>query len=234
MPLSLDTRGVGKVTIVRCNGRIVAGTETEALRSHISGLLRDRKNFVLHLGDVALIDSTGLGTMVRLLTSTRQSRGDLKLCNVPQTVDKVLKITNLTKLFETHDCEESAISAFYQRSAAVEHPSSSGPAIVCIHSSNDVLAYLRELLCRGGYEVHTSTSLHDSMILIRVTRPELILMGPELTASPAAQKAFDTARAKTAVMELGPEFSTLEAGAAAAQLLESIQSHLQSKQPMDS
>src|SRR5271154_4792094 len=133
MPLSFDTRGVGKVTVVRCNGRIVAGTENESLRTHISGMMRDRKNFVLHLGEVALIDSTGLGTMVRLLTSTRQTRGDLKLCNVPQNIDKVLKITNLTKLFETHDSEESAISAFYHRSAAAEQAASPGRPVICIH-----------------------------------------------------------------------------------------------------
>jgi anti-sigma B factor antagonist len=234
MPLSLDTRGVGKVTVVRCNGRIVAGMETESLRTHISGMMRDRRNFVLHLGDVVLIDSTGLGTMVRLLTSTRQSHGDLKLCNVPQTIDKVLKITNLTKLFETHDSEESAISAFYHRSAAVEQTASPGRPVVCIHPNNDVLAYLRELLRRGGYDVHTSTSLRDSMILIRVARPDLILVGPGLTASPAAQQAFDAARTKIAVIDLGPEFSTSEAGEAAAQLLENIQTRLPSQARMDS
>ena len=90
MPLSLNTRAVGDVTIVRCIGRIVAGGETESLREHITGLRQDRSAFVLHLGEVAFIDSSGLGTLVRLLTSTRRGRGDLKLCNVPQAVDKVL------------------------------------------------------------------------------------------------------------------------------------------------
>jgi anti-sigma B factor antagonist len=233
MPLSFDTRGVGKVTIVRCNGRIVAGTENESLRTHISGMMRDRKNFILHLGDVALIDSTGLGTMVRLLTSTRQTHGDLKLCNVPQNIDHVLRITNLTKLFETHESEESAISAFYHRGAAVEQAVAPGRPIVCIHPNNDVLAYLRESLRSGGYDVHSSTSLRDSMILIRVARPDLILMGPGLSGSPSAQQAFDAARAKITVIELGPEFSTLEAGEAAAQLLETMQTRLALKPQLD-
>lgn len=104
--------GSGKVTVVQCSGRIVAGNELEALRAHISGMMRERKDFVLHLGDVAFIDSSGLGTMVRLLTSTRKSHGDLNLCNVPQAIEKLLKMTNLDKLFETHESEESAISPF--------------------------------------------------------------------------------------------------------------------------
>jgi len=229
MPLSLDTRGVGSVTVVKCAGRIVSGQETESLRLHISGMLRDRKDFVLHLGDVAFIDSSGLGTMVRLLTSTRQSHGDLKLCNVPETIDKILKVTNLTRLFDTHASEESAISAFYRRKGAAEQPAPSGPVVLCVEQNNDVLAYLREVLGRGGYEVHTSNSLRDSLILMRVTRPALVLVGPSLGASPAARQAFDAACANVTVMELGNGFSTLEAGDAGVQLLTNIQARLGAK-----
>src|SRR6202140_110101 len=113
MRLSPDTRQVGRVTIVRCNGRIVAGSESESLRSHVSWLLRDRRSIVLHLGDVGFIDSSGLGTIVRTLTSTRQAHGDLKLCNVPEHVRKVLELSHLTKLFDTHESEETAVAAFY-------------------------------------------------------------------------------------------------------------------------
>src|SRR2546425_12552955 len=105
VPLSLDTRGVGDVTIVRCNGRIVAGGETESLRGHISGLLQDRTDIVLHFGEGVFIDSSGLGMLVRLLTSTRRVGGDLKLCNVPQDIHRVLKMTNLIRLFDTHESE---------------------------------------------------------------------------------------------------------------------------------
>jgi anti-anti-sigma factor len=54
--------------------------------------LRDRRAIVLHLGEVGFIDSSGLGTIVRSLTSTRQVHGDLKLCNVPEHVRKVLEL----------------------------------------------------------------------------------------------------------------------------------------------
>lgn len=228
MPLALNTRAVGKVTIVQCSGRIVAGNETESLRVHINGMMRDRKDFVLHLGEVAFIDSSGLGTMVRLLTSTRQSHGDLKLCNLPQVIHKILKTTNLTTLFDTHESEDSAIAAFYRRGSAQEQPAT-GPTVLCVHQDGDVLAYLRELLRRGGYEVHTSSSLRDALILLRVTRPMLLLRGPALTASPATAQNFEAACANLQVVEIGDEFSTLEAGEAATQLLESIQERLQSK-----
>src|SRR5579863_6578953 len=111
MRLSLETREVGRVTIVRCNGRIVAGSESESLRAHVAWLLRDRRSIVLHLGEVGFIDSSGLGTIVRTLTSSRQVRGDLKLCNVPEHVLKVLEMSRLTTLLEAHESEEKAVAA---------------------------------------------------------------------------------------------------------------------------
>src|SRR5579862_6200987 len=229
MPLSLNSRGVGRVTVIACCGRIVAGSETESLRSHITGMMRDRKNFVLHLGEVGFIDSSGLGTMVRLLTSTRQSRGDLKLCNVPQPIEKVLHLTNLDQLFETHDCEESAISAFYQRRAAEDSGATPGPPVLCVDQNTDVLAYLRELLRRGGYDVHTSGSLRDALILMRVTRPVLLVLGPKMSAAPATQQAFTEACCAVPIIELRDDFSTLEAAEATSRLLEEIQEKLAQK-----
>jgi anti-sigma B factor antagonist len=224
--LSLDTRDVGRVTIVQCNGRIVAGGESESLRAHVAWLLRDRRAIVLHLGEVGFIDSSGLGTIVRTLTSTRQAHGDLKLCNVPEHVRKVLELSHLTKLFDTHESEENAIAAFYQPRARAEAPVSSGRSILCIDCNADVLAYLRELLRRSGYDVHTSSHLRDAMILMRVTRFDLLLSGPDVNASPATRQAFQTACASLPVIELGSEFSTLDAGEAGAGLLQQIEARL--------
>jgi anti-sigma B factor antagonist len=220
VPLSLNTRGVGKVTIVRCSGRIASG-ETEVLHTHIVDLLRDRSDIVLHLSAVDFIDSSGLGMLVRLMTSTRSARGDLKLCQVPEAVHKVLKITSLTTLFDIHDSEENAVLAFYRRQATQARPAHTGLTVLCIDQSPNVLAYLRELLGHGGYNVLTSSNLRDGMILLRATRPGLALLGPSPRGAPGAEEAFRSACAAP-VIELGEEFSTLEAGQAATELLEKI------------
>jgi anti-sigma B factor antagonist len=221
VPLSLNTRGVGKVTIVRCSGRIAAG-ETEALHLHVNELLCDRVDIALHLGEVAFIDSSGLGMLVRLLTSTRRAGGDLKLCQLPEIVHKVLKMTSLITLFDTYESEEDAILSFYRRQAVPARTAPAGLTVLCVDQSADVLAYLRELLVRAGYNVLTNNNLRDSLILLRATRPGLTILGPNLTASPATEQAFRSASAASPLLELGEEFSTQEAGQAASGLMEKI------------
>jgi anti-sigma B factor antagonist len=230
--LLLETREVGRVTIVRCKGRLVAGGETEALRAHVAHLLRDRRSIVLHLGEVVFIDSSGLGTMVRTLTSTRQVHGDLKLCDVPEHVRKVLQLSHLTKLFDSHESEDHAVAAFYSKPIRAEQPVSMGQStttrsVLCVDRNVDVVTYIRELLHRAGYDVHTSNNLRDALILMRVSRFDLLLLGADIPASPVAEKSFRDAAAKIPLIELGSDFSTLEAGAAASALLEKIAGQLQ-------
>jgi anti-sigma B factor antagonist len=229
LPLSLDTREVGRVTIVRCQGRIVAGRESDSLREHVAWLLNDRRSIVLHLGEVGFIDSSGLGTMVRALSSTRQARGDMKLCNVPEPVRKVLEMTRLTAVFDLHESEETALAAFYRPGSRAEAPVSTGRSILCLDSNIDVLAYLRELLRRAGYEVQTTDRMSDALLLLRVSRFDLLLVGPDKVASTASPQAFQNACARMPVIELGSEFSTRHAGEAAEELLASIQARLNTK-----
>jgi len=229
MRLSLDTRDIGRVTIVQCSGRIVAGGESESLREHIAWLLRDRRAIVLHLGAVAFVDSSGLGTMVRTLTSTRQVHGDLKLCNVPEHLRKVLELSHLAKLFETHESEENAVAAFYQPRSRSETPVPLGQSVLCVASDADLLAYLRELLRRAGYDVHTTSHVRDAMILMRITRFDFVVLSNDIKASPAALQAFQSACAGIDVIELESDFSTREAGEAGAELLGKIETLLRSK-----
>jgi hypothetical protein len=165
--------------------------------------------------------------MVRTLTSTRQVHGDLKLCDVPEPIRKVLELSHLHKLFDSHESEDHAVAAFYRAPVQAEKPVSTGRSVLCIDRNADVVTYVRELLRRAGYDVHTSNNLRDGLILMRVSRFDLLLVGADLSASPTTEKSFRDACIAVPVMQLGSEFSTLEAGEAASALLQKIAVQLQ-------
>lgn len=226
MPLTLNTRRVGRVTVVHCSGRIIAGLEADSLSKYVSELLDEDSDLVLHFGDVTFVDSSGLGTMVRLLASARRKGGDVKLSQVTREVAHVLKLTNLTQLFPLHDQEEDAIAAFYRQSDVPLQAARTGVRVLCIEHSADVLAYVRELLTRAGFDVLSSTNLPDALILLRATRPKLVVLGPDLKGATGTLQIFEHECSTLPVVKLGHEFATLDAGQAAADLLQNIHAKL--------
>ena len=230
MPLTVDSRIVGDFAILRCSGRIVVGAEADTLRQNINDLDSDLTHVVLDLSEVTFIDSSGLGTLVRLMSSLRARGGDLRLCNVPEVVSKVLKLTNLNRLFEMHSTEVDAIAAFYEKSTPVA-ATGSGLRLVCVDSSPDLLAFLREVLQRSGYHALIANNFYDALILLRAAPPKVLVLGPTLDLKRAGHTAetFRDAAKSVLVLELGLDFSLQDAGAAATQLISRLESLLQSQ-----
>jgi CheY-like chemotaxis protein len=122
-------------------------------------------------------------------------------------------MSHLAQLFETHKSEETAVAAFYRPGARAETPARSRRSVLCLDRNSDLLAYLRELLRGAGHDVHTSNHQGDALLLMRVSRFDLLLMGADLAQT--ATLGIQSARAKLPVIELSSEFSTLDAGEAA-------------------
>jgi anti-anti-sigma factor len=216
---------VGEALVVKCSGRIVAGDETQALHDHLKEATQETSDVVLHLGEVAFIDSSGLGMLVRLMTYTRSRGGDLKLCAVPETILRTLRMTNLSTVFETYASETEAITASYQRrrpsQSETVHPSRT---VLCFEESADVLAYLRELLRHAGYRVLTTSMLHDAKILLKATRPNLIIVGPRTVPlrEKGAAELLGQIAPTVPVCVLEEDFSKRDHGEAGVGLLEKI------------
>ncbi|HXW93079.1 MAG TPA: STAS domain-containing protein [Terriglobales bacterium] len=118
MQLSLSTRSRDGILIVDCAGRIVLGEESAHLRDTVKKLIVEKKNLVLNLSAVHYIDSAGLGTLVSLYTTARNSGGSIKLANLTQRVGDLLQVTKLLTVFEVYDSEQQAVDSFHPGAAA--------------------------------------------------------------------------------------------------------------------
>jgi anti-sigma B factor antagonist len=112
MQLSLNTRSKDGILVVDCSGRIVFGEESAALRDMVKELITSHKHIVLNLSGVNYIDSGGLGTLVSLYTTARNSNSSVKLANLTQRVGDLLQVTKLLTVFEVYDSEEKALESF--------------------------------------------------------------------------------------------------------------------------
>jgi anti-sigma B factor antagonist len=70
-----------------------------------------RRQLVIDMGDVAFIDSSGLGALISALKVLRANGGDLKLANLSEPVWGVLEITRLLRVFDTFPTAEAALDS---------------------------------------------------------------------------------------------------------------------------
>lgn len=225
MPLLIDSRVVGEVLVIKCRGRIIAGSEAQSLHDYVRKRIPETPGIVLQLAETAFVDSCGMGTLVRLLFNARAAGGDVKLCAIPAPVLTTLRITNLHTLFEAHESEEEAIAACHLRSRQAQGGSGKAELrIVCVDDSADVLAYLSEVLRRAGYKVLTSANLVDAQILLKATRPSLVILGPRMqTAGDRSPRNILGRIAPTVpIAVLEEDFSSWDAGEAGQRLLERV------------
>jgi anti-sigma B factor antagonist len=215
MELNLQNQKMGDVVVIRCQGRIVLGGEVSALQLELEKLTKLTKKVVLQLGEVSFIDSVGLGALVRQFGVLRADGGDLKLCQVSPFLLQVLQVTNLLRVFPIYASETEAIQAFSKGPQLQEDTfGTSKTRIVCIDTSHDLLAYLSALLNRSGYEVVTTRNPSDALLLVRVTRPQVLICGPGIQKNESAMKGFSEINPKVRLLLLPSDFSTAEAGQA--------------------
>jgi anti-anti-sigma factor len=228
MQLTLEHHDTGDVIVIRCRGRIVTGDEARLLQEEVEKRTALTKNVLLQLADVSYIDSGGLGSLVRLLGVLRSARGDLKLCQPPPFVVQVLRATNLLTVFHPYTSEAEAVEAFFaKKEVQREHAQTSDARIVCVDNSMDLLAYLRVLLQRSGYEVFTTQYAADAAMFAKGATKSIVICGPGIqTNAIALAKLQGLPKAK--LLHLPADFSTSQADQAAPQLLNQVRSLLAS------
>ena len=226
MLLTYESRHVGDIAVVTCRGSFADGRELAALHRYADDLLQETVHIVADLGAVEYIDSSGVGSLVRLHTKARRAGGDLKLCALPTRIAEVLRLTHLLSIFGTYGTQAEAIAACYDARPSLQSLAVSETNVLCVDGSPDVLAYLRELLKGAGYGVLTVTNMADAVVLSTATRPRLVVISAALgsTSGARALSNSDGGARRPVVIELPPEFSRLEAGHAARDLLEKVRS----------
>jgi anti-sigma B factor antagonist len=119
MSLNVKTRKVGTVVVIDLSGRLTIGEPVlllrETLRKNVSDGVRQ---FVLNLGDVSYIDSSGLGELVSVYTTVRNKQGDVKLLNLTAKAKDLLQMTKLLTVFDVYEDEAKAISALQASSSS--------------------------------------------------------------------------------------------------------------------
>jgi len=85
-------------TVVNCFGRITFNT-VDLLVEKVRPLIPEANRIVLDLTQVSFMDSSGLGTMVRLWVTAKNAGCEFKARNLSQRLKDLFTMTNLASMF---------------------------------------------------------------------------------------------------------------------------------------
>lgn len=115
--MEIRIRISGEVTILDVRGNLTIGKSEESLRHTVSDLIaEERKHLLLNLAEVPVIDSSGIGAMIKSFTSVRAADGNLKVLRPSSMARQLLTITGLFSVLESFEDESKAISSFERKS----------------------------------------------------------------------------------------------------------------------
>jgi anti-sigma B factor antagonist len=97
--LTLEVVTTSEEALVRCIGKIIF-TSAGALQTTARELIPKTKRLVLDLAEMTYLDSFGLGALVGVYLSAKRQQCQLKLINMDQQGQNLLRVTNLTYLLE--------------------------------------------------------------------------------------------------------------------------------------
>jgi anti-sigma B factor antagonist len=112
-PLEIEIRTIGDVKVIKLSGRITLGVAVDRLRDTFEDLINNGSNrLVLDLADVHMIDSSGIGLLVRYMRTAKQQDGAIKLLNPTKFAIQTLKMIGLLNMFEVFQDQDIAIGSF--------------------------------------------------------------------------------------------------------------------------
>ncbi len=111
--MDINVRKRSEVQVFQLRGPLRLGPAVDSLRQAMEEALGNGDSrFVINLSEVSMIDSSGIGLLVRFLASTKQRGGNIKLVQPSKFAVQTLRLVGVLNLFEILDDDDAAVDSF--------------------------------------------------------------------------------------------------------------------------
>jgi anti-sigma B factor antagonist len=111
--LDINVRKRGQVQLIQLRGALRMGPGVDGLRPTLEEALSNGDTrLVLNLAEVPMIDSSGIGLVVRFLASTKQRGSNLKLVQPSKFAVQTLRLVGVLNLFQVFENDDAAAESF--------------------------------------------------------------------------------------------------------------------------
>lgn len=104
-------RWIGRVAVVDVAGEIDLACSTRFQKSLKAVLEKGPDRLVINLAGVTYMDSSGVASLVKLLSRARKMGMQLRLAHMNDRVGSVFEITRLNTVFDIYETEQEALNS---------------------------------------------------------------------------------------------------------------------------
>ena len=113
LPMEINVRDSGGVSILEVQGRLTIGEPAEQLHDALESVVKaGAKKVVVVLNGIPQIDSSGISTLVRISIKLAREGGVLRLVCGHGRVRDALTVTRLIEAIPTFESEAAALANF--------------------------------------------------------------------------------------------------------------------------
>ncbi len=110
--MSSKVRKEGATAILELDGKLSLGPAVDDFRSKWSDALAGgSQNIVVNLQGVPMVDSSGIGSLIRCHSAVSAAGGKLMIVGATNTVLQAFKVTRLDRVLQLHPDEKSALAS---------------------------------------------------------------------------------------------------------------------------
>lgn len=111
--LDINVRKRSQVQVIQLRGALRMGPAVDSLRQTMDEALSNGDTrMVMNLSEVPMVDSSGIGLLVRYLAVIKQKGGNLKLAQPSKFAVQTLRLVGVLNLFEIFDNDDAAVESF--------------------------------------------------------------------------------------------------------------------------
>jgi anti-sigma B factor antagonist len=111
--VDIEVRSLGQVKVLKLRGKLSLGDSVDRLRADLYEMMTNGDTrIVMDLSEVPMIDSSGIGLLVKSLTSAKHQGGSIRLLNPSKFIIQTLKMIGLLSMFDVFEDQQLAIASF--------------------------------------------------------------------------------------------------------------------------
>ena len=118
--MSVQVRRQGSTAIIEVQGKLSLGAPVDEFRAKWSdALATGAKNICVKLNEVPMVDSSGIGSLIRCHSAVSGNGGKMSLAGANDVVRQAFKVTRLDRVFTFTTTEDEALAMMEESAAGV-------------------------------------------------------------------------------------------------------------------